>query len=115
MTARKKIKKGLFKIEYIDENGEENYYLVDERIHYTYVLFLNNIPIYVGTTVNIDSRIKSHKRQKQFDRYLVLGPNYTDVQSTVSEKTTIALLKRLFPNSILNKNSIRGCSNFLTI
>ena len=112
---RKKIKKGLVKIYYIDENGEENYYLVDERIHYTYVLFLKNIPIYVGTTVNIDSRIKSHKKQKTFDTYLVLGPNYTDVQATVSEKTTISLLKKLFPNSILNKNSCGGCSDFLTI
>lgn len=45
---------------------------VDQLNHYVYVLFRNNVIVYIGKTWNYTNRISAHKRDKNFDSFLLI-------------------------------------------
>jgi hypothetical protein len=110
----KKDKNGFKVVSYID-NGETITYNLDKREFFTYVLFNDNKPIYVGSTSSLKARINSHKKDKGFDRYLLLGPFFNEDAARFSEKSCISLMKAIFPNNVLNKNSTGQCSEFIYV
>lgn len=83
-----------------------------EKVYrYVYILFKNNNAIYVGGSKKIEVRISQHKMTKDFDSYILIGPHYNDLHLTICEKSTIALFKKLYPKTMLNKISVSGCSD----
>lgn len=42
--------------------------------HYIYILYYHKKIVYIGCSMNPEGRVKSHDRDKKFNKYDVLGP-----------------------------------------
>jgi predicted GIY-YIG superfamily endonuclease len=54
-----------------------------------YVLIKDNNPVYVGLSTDIETRIKKHRTNKHFDKYLVLESFDDKKQALAAERCII--------------------------
>ena len=57
--------------------------------HYVYVLYSNKKPVYVGTTKNLNARLKIHTKDKVFDSYSIAYTNTDRKECLKIEKSLI--------------------------
>jgi len=72
---------------------------------FIYILFNGDIPIYVGQSTNIKTRVKKHREgnnKKVFDKCYLVSHCYSDHDARFSERSVISAMRLINPN-LLNK------------
>jgi len=75
--------------------------------YYIYVLLLNNNPVYVGLSTNVNNRISKHKKNKIFDSYVILR-SFKDKERALNYEKGIIDFMTFF-----NKNSLNSTNNLI--
>lgn len=74
-------------------------------MNYVYVLFQNDISVYVGCTAQLEKRIYAHTEDKIFDSYRVIFTSIVKNEAWKFELACIYLLK-LYPSFNYNTQKV---------
>ena len=72
-----------------------------------------NRPVYVGQSINIESRIKDHRQKKWFIEEFISTASYIEVvDDTLRKQIEMLLIKFMKTNALLNERGVdRGESD----
>ena len=63
--------------------------------YYVYLLIKDKKPVYIGCSVNLKNRLKSHRLSKDFDSYIVLK-QYNDKKEALSAENALIRFISIF-------------------
>ena len=95
----------------LEIDGKTAIYESMDKAYFVYVLLKNYKPLYIGCTEDLNSRILSHNKDKDFDKVIVSGVYKNRSTALFHEKTLIDFGSEFF--NLLNKTG--GYRNVLTI
>lgn len=82
----------------------------NRKFYKVYILFKDDLPIYVGCTSNLKTRTAKHRSNKDFNKVIVVCGHYSRSNSMIIESGMIAYME-LINKDILNKHK---CLNHYT-
>lgn len=90
------------------ENEDGSYYVENKTIDpiFIYVLFYESIPVYVGQSNKIESRINNHNKNGKiiFDKYSIISHYFDRDKANTGERAVISAMK-LINRDLRNKNN----------
>jgi predicted GIY-YIG superfamily endonuclease len=100
-----------FQIEFSD--GTIGNIISTPQLTYVYILYLGNIPIYVGITDNLKLRLYQHSKVKEFDGYCVFRKSYSREDMLFVENCLIDFLSLNSEIPFLNKRGAKPKSEII--
>tara|TARA_R110000823_G_scaffold117992_2_gene241684 strand:+ start:552 stop:842 length:291 start_codon:yes stop_codon:yes gene_type:complete len=90
--------------------------------YYVYLLIKDKKPVYIGCSVNLKNRLKSHRLSKDFDSYIVLK-QYRDKKEALSAENALIRFISIFGGDewlnskdiqLVFEGSFKGLNNSVT-